>query len=140
MSAEINLMADAVGLGWVSAREVDKIGLTNAVKLAMSRALDQISIDYDQVIIDGNINFLAENPKTIAVIKADDTVPSVSAASIVAKVARDQYMAQQAIDYPDYGFEKHVGYGTALHLKQLQDHGVSELHRLSFKPIKALLQ
>lgn len=139
-AAGIEIQAMALGLGWVKPAEIDEIGLTAAVKLAMQRALDQIIIDHDEIIIDGNVNFFPKNPKAKAVIKADDSVPAVSAASIIAKVARDKYMAEIAEKYPDYGFEKHVGYGTALHLEKLKLHGISDLHRRSFKPIQALLQ
>ena len=129
-----------IGLGWVSPAEVDSLGLTRAVQLAMERAVLQISAPYEEVIIDGDLNFLAHLPKTRSLIKADDTVPAVSAASIVAKVARDNYMAGLAKQYPGYGFEAHVGYGTAAHLASLHKLGVSEVHRKSFKPIRALLQ
>lgn len=139
LAQEIHKQARAVGLGWVDAATLDRVGLTTAVKWAMERALEQISIGYDEVIIDGNLNFLKENPKTRALIKADATIAAVSAASIVAKVARDNYMATMTANYPGYGFDKHVGYGTALHLERLKLHGVSSLHRQSFKPIKALL-
>lgn len=128
------------GVGWVSPREVDRLGLTGATMLAMQRALGQITTDYDEIIIDGNINYLPEEPKAHAVVKADDTVPVVSAASIIAKVARDDFMAKAAEDYPDYGFDKHVGYGTSLHLDRLKLHGACDLHRQSFKPIAALIQ
>jgi len=140
MSAEIQIKAVAIGIGWVAAEEVDELGLSGAVKLAMQRAFEQITGDYDEIIIDGNVNFLAENPKAKAVIKADDSVPAVSAASIIAKVARDNFMVERATAYPDYGFDKHVGYGTALHLEKLKLYGTCELHRLSFKPVRALLQ
>jgi ribonuclease HII len=140
LSAEIKVLAKAIGLGWVQPAEIDDIGLTAAVKLAMQRAIDEIKINYEEIIIDGNLNFFPENPKARAVVKADDTVPAVSAASIVAKVARDGYMAEMSDKYPHYGFETHVGYGTALHLQKLKLHGVSELHRLSYKPVAALLQ
>ena len=139
-AAEIKNSAAAVGLGWVQAPEIDKLGLTEAVRLAMRRAVALIDMEYDEIIIDGNINFLSDNPKSKALVKADDTIPSVSAASIVAKVARDNYMSEIAANYPDYGFVNHVGYGTALHLERLRLHGVSDLHRRSFKPVSALLQ
>jgi len=128
-----------VGLGWVSSAEIDELGLTQSVRLAMERAFAEIDAVYDEIIIDGNINYFANNPKAKAVIKADDSVPAVSAASIVAKVARDNYMATLGERYAGYGFEKHVGYGTAAHIAVLKSLGVSDIHRLSYKPIKALL-
>lgn len=148
LSTEIEEKALAIGLGWVWPADVDADGLTAAVKRAMGDALSAIKIPYDQVIIDGNINYLAtENDligpsskgKIRAVIKADDLVPAVSAASIVAKVARDNYMAEMAVNFPVYGFEKHVGYGTAAHIAALQAHGICELHRKSYKPIQAIM-
>jgi ribonuclease HII len=137
---DIEAQAIAFGLGWVTPAEVDALGLTDAVRLAMHRALDQITADYDEIIIDGNLNFMADNPKASTLIKADDTVPAVSAASILAKVARDNYMTELAVQHPDYGFENHVGYGTAAHIKALKLHGVTAHHRKSYKPVAALLQ
>jgi ribonuclease HII len=137
LAAIIKEKALAVGIGWVDAATIDEIGLTEAVGLAMKKALLQIELEYDEVIIDGNYNFIKDNPKVRTLIKADLTVPAVSAASIVAKVARDNFMAE--VKGNDYGFAQHVGYGTALHLEKLKLHGVSELHRKSFKPVKALL-
>jgi ribonuclease HII len=139
LSSEIYAKAAAVGLGWASAQEVDGLGLTEAVRLAMQRALAQITLAFDEVIIDGSYNFLSMEPRARAVIKADGSVPVVSAASIVAKVARDDWMCSQAAqDFPVYGFEKHVGYGTKLHQDMLRLHGVCSLHRLSYKPIRSL--
>jgi ribonuclease HII len=132
--------AQAVGLGWVDAATIDEHGLTRAVSLAMHQAVAQITDQYDRIIVDGNYNFLEDNPKAVTLIKADQSVMAVSAASIIAKVARDRYMAGLPAEYAEYGFDKHVGYGTALHLEKLKLHGVSDLHRRSFKPIIALLQ
>lgn len=131
--------AYAVGLGWVWPGEVDELGLTAAVRLSMERAVSAAGRSYDEIIIDGNINYLDRLPYTRAIIKADDTVPAVSAASIVAKVARDAYMADAAAAYPGYGFERHVGYGTAEHIRALATLGVTEIHRKTYAPVKALL-
>jgi ribonuclease HII len=139
--SEIILGQAVVGLGWVWPSEIDKMGLTESVRLAMGRALAQIQTDYDEVIIDGNYNFFPKEPRARAIVKADDSVPAVSAASIVAKVARDNYMARVAHQkFPDYDFDKHVGYGTALHIAKLKDFGVCELHRQSYKPIKLIME
>lgn len=139
LAALIYEKARATGIGWVSPDEIDRLGLTEAVRLAMRRAFEAITVPYDQIIIDGNLNFLSDNPKAEALIKADDLIPAVSAASIIAKVARDNYMAALAGEYQKYEFAKHVGYGTALHRQLLALHGVSDMHRQSFKPVAALL-
>lgn len=140
LAAQIEMEAIAFGLGWVDAATIDAVGLTAAVGLAMRRALEQILVNYDEIVIDGNVNFLRDLPKARTLVKADQTVAAASAASIIAKVARDKYMFDMALKYPDYGFERHVGYGTALHLERLQANGLSDLHRRSFKPVQALLQ
>lgn len=138
LSVEIYDSAE-VGIGWVSAPDVDKFGLTKATEIAMALALEQIISKYDQVIIDGNLNYLPNEPLAITMVGADGKIPAVSAASIVAKVARDKYMAEQAKLYPGYGFDRHVGYGTAAHIAAIKELGVCELHRLSYKPIKSLM-
>src|SRR5262245_53615285 len=92
LDAEIRVSAVAFGLGWVPAEEIDKLGLTEAVRLAMRLALAVINQPYKQIIIDGDYNFFAGDPKSSALIGADNSVPAVSAASIIAKVARDRYM------------------------------------------------
>lgn len=144
LSLEIHETARALGIGWVTAVELDSIGLTKAVQLAMLRAMKQIDCDYEHIIIDGNINFFAnvQGLKTDdiqTIIRADDTVPAVSAASIVAKVARDAYMADIDTKYPGYGFATNVGYGTLSHRTGLEKQGVTVIHRRSFKPISELL-
>jgi len=129
----------ACALGWVTPVELDELGLTAATSLAMRRAMELLPARYDEIIIDGSINYLPDEPLARVLIKADASVPAVSAASIIAKVARDRYMMDIAAEYPDYGFERHVGYGTRLHREQLKLHGVSRLHRRSFAPVRALL-
>ncbi len=127
----------AIGVGWVSAAEIDQCGITGAVRLSMERALSKVKIKFDQIIIDGNYNFLADDPRTVTMIKADQFIPCVSAASIVAKVARDDWMSTVAAnEFPQYGFEKHVGYGTKVHLEMLLRYGACSLHRKSFRPIR----
>jgi ribonuclease HII len=140
LSKEISKDALAIGLGWVEASEIDKFGLTRATTLAITRALEQIKIAYDEIIIDGSINYLKSDPRAKAVIKADNIFPEVSAASIIAKVARDDYMAQQALLFPQYGFSDHVGYGTQKHLNSLKQFGIINLHRKSFKPIRLIME
>jgi ribonuclease HII len=127
------------GLGWVDAAELDAIGLSAALVLATKRAVEQISAPYHKIIIDGTINFLKGTTKEAYVTtlpKADLLEPSVSAASIIAKVARDNYMSTQDELYPQYSFSSHVGYGTAAHRAAIEQYGVTPLHRLSFAPLK----
>lgn len=142
LNDEILTHAASVGLGWVSASEIDEIGLSRALALACRRALEAIAVPYEQIIIDGTINFLKDTgkgPYVTTMAKADLLIPSVSAASIVAKVARDRYMAAQDEVYPGYQFGAHAGYGTALHRKAIADRGITPLHRKSFAPIAAYL-
>ena len=129
------------GLGWVSAEELDEIGLIAALRKATRDAVKQIEVPYHEIIIDGTINFLSDTKLSSyvqTIPKADFLVPEVSAASIIAKVARDNYMIKLAERFPNYGFEKHVGYGTAAHREALEKYGPCEEHRHSFKPIAEL--
>jgi len=135
----IREQASGFGLGWVTANEIDDIGLSQALKLATIRAVEQVKAPYHEIIIDGTINFLSETSKgqyVTTLAKADLLIQSVSAASIIAKVARDNYMALQDDIYPGYGFASHVGYGTAAHVGAIDSLGVTPLHRLSFAPLK----
>ncbi len=134
LAQEIKEKAAGVGLGWVSAKMIDTIGLSRALKLASRRAISQITCEYDQIIIDGTIR-LIDDPRVVTMKRADFLVPSVSAASIVAKVARDEYMKIMGMKFPGYGFEGHVGYGTAAHTAALTALGVSPIHRMSFAPM-----
>jgi len=140
----------AYGIGWVWPEDIDISGITTSVKLAMSQACDEVldklrrsitpQIDSIRILIDGNYNYLPSYPNVAVLVGADGLNDSVSAASIIAKVARDKYMAGEASDkYPNYGFASHVGYGTAQHIAMLQQQGVTPIHRKSYKPIRALL-
>lgn len=137
--------AAAWALGWVSARELDDVGMSQALRLATRRAVKQIqsqckekNLAFDEIIIDGTVNFLADTAleRYVTVMaKADGLVPSVSAASIIAKVARDQFMTEQDVVYPGYGFASNAGYGVAKHRAAIERLGVTPLHRLSFAPL-----
>lgn len=130
----------AIGLGWVWPEAIDSDGISISVEEAMEQAIKAIKLPYGKVIVDGSFNFLKANPLAEALVRADDSVPAVSAASIVAKAARDKYMADVAHGkYPQYGFNKHVGYGTAVHIAALARYGVTDLHRKSYKPIQKLV-
>lgn len=134
----IREQASGIGLGWVSAEQIDDIGLSAALVLATKRAVEQVTASYHEIIIDGTVNFLKDTSKgqyVTTLKKADLLIPSVSAASIVAKVARDAYMTEQDTIYPGYGFISHVGYGTAMHQGAIEKLGVTPLHRLSFAPL-----
>lgn len=139
LDIEIRQKALGFGLGWVTATEIDEIGLSAALKLATKLAVEQITVPYHEIIIDGTVNFLAETSKgkyVTTLKKADLLIPAVSAASIIAKVARDNYMYGQDNIFPGYGFNNHVGYGTAMHTTAIDNLGVTPLHRLSFAPLK----
>lgn len=132
----------AAGLGWVSSEEIDSLGLSESLRLATRRAVKEVQtkkVPFGEIIIDGTQNFLAGTAleKYVTVLKkADLLIKEVSAASIIAKVARDNYMKDLAKKFPEYGFEKHVGYGTKLHKQMLEQFGPCPEHRNSFKPLK----
>jgi len=139
LDLEIRSKARAYGLGWVSPQEIDEMGLSKALTIASLRAIENINLPYDEIIIDGNVNFLKDTAKSSIVTtikKADELIPSVSAASIIAKVARDEYMKMQHKKYVNYGFNNHVGYGTKNHINSIKKYGVTPLHRLSIKPLQ----
>ncbi len=137
------------GLGIVSEKEIDAINILQATKLAMKKALQGLSVQPDYLLIDGN--FLLDfkdaafaqgsgAPKQASIIKGDSKVFSIAAASIIAKVTRDRIMRQMHETYPQYGFEKHKGYGTAAHLAALAQFGLCDIHRKSFYPVSAMVK
>ena len=142
---EIILSEAAVGLGWVFPGELDEIGISKALRVATSRAVKSVQVlhrSFSQIIIDGKVNFLSGTAleRFVSTMpKADDLIREVSAASIVAKQARDKYMMEIAEEFPEYGFSSHVGYGTAKHLAAISEFGICPEHRKSFEPIKTMV-
>ena len=121
----------AYSIASASEEEIDQINILQATFLAMNRAIDNLSVKADFALIDGNrMPEISIDAKTI--IKGDSLSMSIAAASILAKVSRDRFMKQISEKYPVYHFEKHKGYGTALHRKLILEHGPCEIHRKSF--------
>ena len=137
--------AVATATGWVSANEIDEIGLSESLRLACRRVVKQIQetrVPFSEIIIDGTMNFLSGTPleKYVSTLpKGDLLIKEISAASILAKVERDRYMAELAEKYPEYSFEKHVGYGTAAHQKAMEEFGLTPEHRRSFRPVREII-
>lgn len=128
---EIIQKADAYCIATASVAEIDSLNILQATMLAMKRAVDGLGVKPDLALIDGN-----KTPdldcESRFVIKGDATSASISAASVLAKVARDRYMKGLAVKYPEYCFEKHKGYGTKLHYQMLEKYGISDVHRRTF--------
>ncbi len=123
--------AIAYGIGLASETEIDEINILQATFLAMQRALDQLSVKPDLALIDGNREKAFGLPvKTI--VKGDSLSLNIAAASVLAKVTRDDLMLEMAEKYPEYGFDIHKGYGTKAHYAALTDHGPSPIHRRPF--------
>ncbi len=136
LEAEILSGAQAWSLGWAVAQEIDTLNIRRATHLAMSRAVRGLHVPPTLALIDGN-----DPPRqgidcpTRAIIRGDLTEPAISAASILAKCARDRLMQTLDRAYPGYGFAKHKGYGTAAHAQALAQHGPCPEHRMSFAPV-----
>jgi ribonuclease HII len=122
----------ANGIGWVENTEIDEIGLTEAVKLAYLRAIEDMDAGFSLAVIDGNYNYLDEFGVAQTLVKADQKMSCVAAASIIAKVARDNYMYEKSTEYNLYDFENNVGYGTKKHREAVATYGITPLHRKSF--------
>jgi ribonuclease HII len=121
-----------------SAAEIDELNILQATMLAMRRAIDALSVQPTLALIDGNRCPVA-SVRTEAIVKGDDKVAEISAASILAKTARDAVLMDLHAQYPQYAFDQHKGYPTALHLKRLREHGVTPEHRRSYAPVRAVL-
>ena len=136
---KIHELALAVAVGRASVVEIDDINILHASMLAMKRAVQGLVKQPQSVLVDGN-RLPGWEYNGFAIVKGDDRVAAISAASIVAKVVRDREMKQLATKFPDYGFERHKGYPTAAHIAALEQHGITEYHRRSFGPVARLAQ
>ena len=136
---EILAKALCCSIAQASVEEIDRLNILQATMLAMKRAVEGLRLKPVKVLVDGNrlpvLSMLAE-----AIVKGDALVPSISAASILAKVHRDRWCEQFHLEYPQYGFAGHKGYGTAQHLAALREHGACPQHRRSFSPVAEVLR
>ncbi len=123
--------AIAVGIGTVSHEVIDRINILQASMLAMHKAIEQLKVQPEQLLVDGNF-FRHENIPVENVVKGDALSHSIAAASIIAKVTRDELMKEYDRVFPQYGFAKHKGYGTREHVAAIYRYGLSEIHRRSF--------
>ncbi len=128
----------AWAVAYAEVGEIDELNILQATLLAMKRAVQALQIQPHQVLVDGLYCPQTGIPSQ-AIVKGDSKVAAISAASILAKTARDELMLKLHAQYPQYGFDGHKGYPTAAHLAALREHGVSDVHRRSFRPVRELL-
>ena len=128
----------AWAIGRAEVEEIDELNILHASMLAMQRAVEQLSPQAEFALVDGNRCPALPCPSQ-AIVKGDLTEPCISAASILAKVTRDREMDQLELQYPGYGFAKHKGYPTKVHMEALQKLGPTEIHRRTFGPVAKLL-
>ena len=138
LAEEIKAKALAWHIAEASVEEIDELNILQATMLAMRRAVEGLAIVPELALIDGN-RCPVMKVRSEAIVKGDDKVAEISAASILAKTARDAQLMVLHQQYPDYAFDQHKGYPTALHLARLAQHGVTPVHRKSFGPVKKLL-
>lgn len=134
--------AQAVGVGIATVGEIDTLNILHASRLAMGRAIQNMNTHVSLVLVDGTFSpvFVSEPIPSIPVVQGDAKCLSVAAASIVAKVVRDNLMEDLGGKYPEYHFEQHAGYGTKQHLEALNTYGPSKVHRTSFGPVQLCMQ
>jgi ribonuclease HII len=138
LAAQIKEHALAWSIAQCSEAEIDALNILQATMLAMRRAVEGLSTQPTLALIDGN-RCPVMSIRSEAIVKGDDKVTAISAASILAKTARDAALLVLHKQYPQYAFDQHKGYPTALHLERLRAHGVSPVHRKSYAPVRALL-
>lgn len=139
LAEEIKKYALAWSVAECSEQEIDELNILQATMLAMRRAVEGLAITPTLALIDGN-RCPVMSVRSEAIVKGDDKVAAISAASILAKTARDHALHQLHLTYPQYALDQHKGYPTALHLERLREHGVAPIHRKSYAPVKALLK
>jgi len=143
LSVEIKEKAISWSIGRASPEEIDTLNILHATMLAMQRAVHGLSVTPDYVLVDGNRSptFMSANGNIASqsVVKGDDRVSEISAASILAKVVRDDEMLALDELHPEYGFAKHKGYPTKVHLEKIVEHGVLDCYRASFKPVAKVI-
>src|SRR5690242_17890628 len=139
LAGEIRSRALAWAVAWADHEEIDRINILQATLLAMARAVAALALEPTAVVVDGNRCPPLRQPVT-AIVKGDSSVPSISAASILAKVERDAAMCRLDALYPGYGFAVHKGYPTAQHLEALETLGACSVHRRSFGPVRRCLE
>ena len=135
---EITKLALGWSIGVVSNKTIDRIGITEANRLAMIKALEKLDPQPDYLLIDA-VKLEYQNLKSSSIIDGDHKVTSIAAASIIAKVSRDQLLDEYDETFPQWGFKQHKGYGTAHHFHMINQHGICDIHRQSFRPIKDFL-
>ena len=123
-----------VGIGICDHQTIDRINILQASFLAMKKAVGSLKQKPDFILLDGNLKISNCSYRQKAIIKGDELVFCIAAASIIAKVERDRIMLEMHDIYPNYGFDKHKGYGTKLHMERLKQYGPCAIHRMSFKP------
>ncbi|BFM51045.1 ribonuclease HII [Marinomonas sp. THO17] len=137
---EIKEKALSYAIASASVAEIDQLNILHASMLAMSRAVEQLSIKAEHALIDGNRVPANLSCSAEAVVKGDARHAAISAASILAKVTRDRDIVKAAETYPGYGFDKHKGYPTAVHLQAIRELGITPLHRRTFGPVKKIIE
>ncbi|MEQ1620235.1 MAG: ribonuclease HII [Methylococcales bacterium] len=135
---EIKAAALSWSIAQASVEEIDQLNILQATLLAMQRAVQALHIVPDEILVDGN-KLPKVTMKAQAIVKGDSKIQAISAASILAKVKRDKLMAQYQLDYPDFTFGLHKGYGTKKHIAEIERFGILEVHRLTFNPVKTML-
>tara|TARA_Y200000002_G_C22463477_1_gene571418 strand:- start:159 stop:737 length:579 start_codon:yes stop_codon:yes gene_type:complete len=126
-------------IGTASLKEIEKINILNASMLAMKRAIKKLKVKPELVLIDGNKSPVIENYLIKSIIKGDQKIKEISAASIIAKVSRDKLMNKISKEFKKYNWDSNAGYGTKDHIKIIKKHGVTKFHRKTFKPIHNIL-